>query len=376
MVAHVPDGGAAFLVAGVAVPVVSCTITCIGNAIKRSLSEPMDYMARAICEPMDDVTRAIRETSSRQVGILNDIRNSQKDMAQTMDDMAQTMDDMAQTMDDMAQTMDGPDHGRHGPDPDGDQGHSQKEPWLTKNPGTFFGPACHANPTRYKLPCGMRGMGESGPAVPPAARSRKRKWVLYERRHSNAMWHVAWHVMRDPRMRGLNLVTFLDDASRCVTGVGLFTEATPENAAAVLRDAVGRFGAPAAILCGDGPCLVGAAGRDGGGRTGEPPGPRRPTAFEAGLLDLGIGLASPGPRRPPTKGKLGRFHRTLEDEMRHHGSLAGYVEYYNERRLHFSLDIANRQTPLMAFRAKRATEAIRGGNPDWMDEEAEGDPRA
>ena len=104
-------------------------------------------------------------------------------------------------------------------------------------------------------------MRENGLGVPSAAKSRRRKWVRYERRHSNAMWHTDWHAMRDSRMKGLNLVTFLDDASRCVTGVGLFTEATSENVVAVLRDAVGRFGAPATILSDNGSCFVGGPGR-------------------------------------------------------------------------------------------------------------------
>ena len=47
-------------------------------------------------------------------------------------------------------------------------------------------------------------MKENGLVVSSAAKSKKRKWVRYERRHSNSMWHTDWHVMKDPRM--LNLV--------------------------------------------------------------------------------------------------------------------------------------------------------------------------
>ena len=79
------------------------------------------------------------------------------------------------------------------------------------------------------------------------AKSRQRKWVRYERLYSNAMWHTDWHTMKDPRMEGLNLITYLDDASRCVTGAALFGEATSENAVMVLRQAVDRFGVPATI---------------------------------------------------------------------------------------------------------------------------------
>lgn len=54
------------------------------------------------------------------------------------------------------------------------------------------------------------------------AKSKQRKRVRYERLYSNAMWHTDWHAMKDPHMKGLNLVTYLDDASRCVTGAALF----------------------------------------------------------------------------------------------------------------------------------------------------------
>ena len=218
-----------------------------------------------------------------------------------------------------------------------------------------------------------RIMKENGLVVSSAAKSKKRKWVRYERRHSNSMWHTDWHVMKDPRMKGLNLVTFLDDASRCVTGVGLFTEATSENVVKVLRDAVRQFGVPATILSDNGSCFVGAAGRYVKGKDGRrmkaPSGSWQPTTFEAELLDLSIGLINSRPYHPQTNGKLERFHRTLEDEICHRRSLAEYVEYYNERRLHFSLDIANHETPLMAFHAKKATEAIRNENPNWMEED-------
>ncbi len=102
-----------------------------------------------------------------------------------------------------------------------------------------------------------RIMKGNGLVTPSAAKSRKRKWVRYERGHSNFMWHTDWHIMKDPRFKGLNLITFLDDASRCVTGAALFTEATPENVVAVLRQAIKRFGTLATILSDNGFCFVG-----------------------------------------------------------------------------------------------------------------------
>ena len=84
------------------------------------------------------------------------------------------------------------------------------------------------------------------------------------------------------------MVTYLDDASRCVVASRVFTQATSENAVLALRDAVGRFGVPATILSDNGKCFVGA--RSDPKRRKAPRGSWKPTAFEAELLDLGIEL--------------------------------------------------------------------------------------
>ena len=106
--------------------------------------------------------------------------------------------------------------------------------------------------------------------------------------------------MKDPRFAGLNLVTFLDDSSRCVTGAGLFREAASENVVAVLRQAVARFGAPATILSDNGRCFIGA--RSSSKKKSPPKGGWRPTAFEE-LLDCGIELINSRPHHPQTNGK-------------------------------------------------------------------------
>ena len=47
------------------------------------------------------------------------------------------------------------------------------------------------------------------------------------------------------------------------------------------------------------------------------------------------------------------------------------MDYYNESRLHFSLDIDNYETTLMAFRNKKVTDAIRKNNSQWMKNDAD-----
>ena len=128
------------------------------------------------------------------------------------------------------------------------------------------------------------------------------------------------------------------------------------NAVDVLRQAILAFGTPASILSDNGSCFVGV-------RSGTPRGTWVPTAFEGELLDRGIQLINSRPYHPQTNGKLERFHRTLETEVGRHDSLDDFITYYNERRLHWSLDIDNHQTPLKAFHDKVAYETIRVDNP-------------
>ena len=208
-------------------------------------------------------------------------------------------------------------------------------------------------------------MKEHGLVESCPAKAKKRKWVRFERQYSNAMWHTDWHVMKDFRTRDLNLITYLDDASRCITGYGVFKEATGLNAVEVLRRAILAFGTPASILSDNGSCFVGV-------RSGTPKGTWMPTAFEGELLDRGIQLINSRPYHPQTNGKLERFHRTLETEVGRHDSLDDFITYYNERRLHWSLDIDNRQTPLKAFHDKVAHETIRVDDPNWMEVDIHG----
>ena len=196
------------------------------------------------------------------------------------------------------------------------------------------------------------------------AKSKRRKWVRFERRYSNAMWHVDWHTIKDPRLRGLNRVVYLDDASRCVTGFGLFEDATSESAVLVLRKAIREFGAPAQMLSDNGTQFTSA-------RRGTPRKGWRPTLFEEELLNDNIVLINSRPHHQQTNSKLERFFRTLEDELSYFGRLDEFMAFYNEQRTHFSLDMDRNQTPLMAFGDKRVTDAIRKENPKWMEEDAD-----
>ena len=60
------------------------------------------------------------------------------------------------------------------------------------------------------------------------AKAKQRKWVRYERRYSNSLWHTDYKQLPDGRW----FVSFQDDASRLVVGFGVFDEATSDHAIA------------------------------------------------------------------------------------------------------------------------------------------------
>ncbi len=176
------------------------------------------------------------------------------------------------------------------------------------------------------------------------------------------MWHTDWHEMKDPRLQKLNLVAYLDDSSRCITGFGVFEHATSENAVLVLRKAIRQFGTPAQILSDNGSCFTSA-------RRGTPRGSWTPTLFEDELLERNITLLNSRPYHPQTNGKLERWFGTLEKELTHFDKVDEFIEFYNERRTHWSLDIKHAETPRMAFRSREATKAIRKSDPEWMEKD-------
>lgn len=204
-------------------------------------------------------------------------------------------------------------------------------------------------------------MRPKNPAESPAG-SDRRKWLRRERRYSGAMWHAYWHEMKDPRFRGMRVIAYLDDASRCITGFGMFENVTPENAVLALRRAIENFERPASMLAESGGCLV----------------PKRretesdTTLFEDELARLGISLINSRPRHPETSAKIKRFFRTLEEHVGRFENLRGFMDWYNEIKPHWSLYLDTLETPLEAYSSKRATEAVRESDPEWMEADLAG----
>ena len=79
-------------------------------------------------------------------------------------------------------------------------------------------------------------------------RKKRRRWARYERTHSDSLWHTDWKQIRGGMHDGRWFLCYEDDASRFVTGYGVFGSATTENALRVLDGAIKNHGRPASIM--------------------------------------------------------------------------------------------------------------------------------
>jgi len=64
-------------------------------------------------------------------------------------------------------------------------------------------------------------------------KQKQRKWVRYERKHSLSLVHVDWHEHGD-----IQVIAYLDDASRKILAAGEFDSANIENGVRILGKAV------------------------------------------------------------------------------------------------------------------------------------------
>ena len=177
-----------------------------------------------------------------------------------------------------------------------------------------------------------------------ASKSRKkwirRKWVRYEREHSNSLWHTDWHEIKDPRWRGEWLTAYEDDASRFITGFGVHETLTSEYSVMALEDAMKEYGKPASILSDHGTTfyMMESERREKG-----------MTEFEKCLLKHKIRFILGRVNHPQTNGKIEKFFDIFENKIKWFSSVEEFMKWYNEVRPHGALDL---KTPIQAYYEK------------------------
>lgn len=171
-------------------------------------------------------------------------------------------------------------------------------------------------------------------------KSRQRKWVRYERQHSNSLWHTDWF-----ELGGKNVIAFVDDASRLATAVLAFHSATAANAVRALSVGINQYGKPKQIMSDHGVQFT----------TIQRSGSAKPelNVFQHHLQDLDIQHIKARVKHPQSNGKLERFVETIRTLRPHFRDLKQTVEYYNFRRPHMSLETNKLRTPYQAFLDKK-----------------------
>ena len=171
-------------------------------------------------------------------------------------------------------------------------------------------------------------------------KSRRRKWVRYEREHANSLWHTDWF-----EHEGENIILFEDDASRFITGFGTFRNATSMNSAKILRTAVNEWGKPIQLISDHGTQFT-SIERE----TCKNP---RPNVFQRTCSELEIEHIKARVKHPQTNGKVERLISSLKRYYKHFGTWEKTVEFYNFKRPHMSLETEDDiKTPYQAFMEK------------------------
>ena len=183
---------------------------------------------------------------------------------------------------------------------------------------------------------------KNGLAKPLNKKVYRKKWVRFERRHSNSLWHTDYC-----EIDGKQIITYEDDASRFITGYGEFTNATMENAINVIDEAIKKYGKPRELLSDHGTQFTSNEKEKSKKDT-------QPNTFQEYLAKQGIKHIKARIKHPQTNGKQERLFSTLKRLKKHFGSLDKAVEAYNHKIFHLSLTTKKRiRTPYQAFKEKR-----------------------
>jgi len=192
-------------------------------------------------------------------------------------------------------------------------------------------------------------MVSEGISVEDFRKRTRKKWIRYEREHSNSLWHADWHEIDDARWEGKKLVVYEDDASRYIVGYGVFDNATSENSVKVLEEAMARNARPASILTDNGSPF-----------TTNPQAvlENAPTSFEHCLMKHRIGHILSRVRHPQTNGKIEKFFDIFDKKVKFFNSVEEFMEWYNTVRPHGALNLKEAETPVQAYHARMAPRGV------------------
>jgi putative transposase len=192
-----------------------------------------------------------------------------------------------------------------------------------------------------------RILKEAGLAKDEPHKQKRRSYVRYERRFSNILWHADWFEQTQEQ-----IILFEDDASRFITGCGVFRNATSENAVIAFKQAAQTYGIPRQVMTDHGVQFTSLS------RTScaNP----RMNEFQRTLKSLGVIHIKARVKHPQSNGKVERVGQTIKKLLNHFSSWEEAVLYYNFKRPHSSLENGRLRTPYQAFVEKSREKEKKG----------------
>ena len=167
-------------------------------------------------------------------------------------------------------------------------------------------------------------------------KQKQRKYIRYERKHSNSLWHTDWF-----EYKGWKMISFEDDASRFITGFGIFSQATSQHSADVFQQAITSYMFPKQVMSDHGTQFVSLTKP-----TCSNP---EPTIFQKILDQYQVQHVKARVKHPLSNGKMERVGGTLKRLYPHFNDWIQTLSYYNFERPHMSLQIERCETPFQAY---------------------------
>ncbi|MBI3623957.1 transposase, partial [Candidatus Pacearchaeota archaeon] len=161
-------------------------------------------------------------------------------------------------------------------------------------------------------------------------KKNRRKWVRYERKHSNSLWHTDWF-----EYKGKQSIIYIDDASRFVPSHGEFGNANTENSLKVFKKGL-KYGIPRQVMSDHGTQFE--------------------NQFTEGIKEVGSKHIKARVKHPQSNGKAERVIQTIKKLWNELGSFDKAVEHYNKKKPHMSLTNGKLRTPHQAFLDKKRKE--------------------
>ena len=172
-------------------------------------------------------------------------------------------------------------------------------------------------------------------------RQKPRKYKRYEWPIPNYMWHTDWHEIKAEKLKGENILVYIDDCSRKVMS-HITGAMTTKNSLFALYSAITKHNVIPYCLNSDRGTQFFPNKKDKNGNASH--------AFQEALEELGISFIPSKRRHPQTNGKNEKFFDILDKEFDDRfKDLDEFIEWYNNERLSEAVDYL---TPSEAYKKR------------------------